>query len=544
MKFHLLTAALLVSSIARAGEPDAMRAAFQELAGGIAVESVAALPALNNGRLKPLHTVARETSLYLTGSYGFWNLKPLELYLGLAVFPEADTLRLIEVRDAEVRERLGLELGRRYFSVSELKETPLSAMVQPLMQRSAAPGNRFSAGENALIETYHQISVFESIRGGGHLLSALDRSAHVSASEGAELHPAVRRYLMSLVDGNSDPDAVSALTKSVSAQAAPAGMDWQLKNMRLEIFFNNARLFFWTALGYLAVGILSFFVGASTRRSRMTILGFSLVPILLHIAGLAIRVQITGFAPVTNMYGTMIWVGLGMSLFTLMLYYLYGQPLLSGILWAGAAGLMLLTESLPLTLSPDLDPVVAVLRSNFWLTTHVLTITISYSAFTLAMVIGNVALVRSVFKANDESFTQPASHLCYRLIQLGVFLITAGIILGGVWADYSWGRFWGWDPKETWALIVALGYLAILHGRHAGHISRWGLLVSTPAAYLLVIMAWYGVNFILATGLHSYGFSSGGTRMIVGYLALQAAFYLLPLTVRAVRSARTKKAVG
>ena len=396
-----------------------------------------------------------------------------------------------------------------------------------------------------MIETYHQLSIFEAVRGGGHLLGVLDRSAHIKDADGAALTFATRNYLTSLIQPGSDSAAAAELIRLASAQPPPEGMGWQLDHLDLEVFYNRARIFFWAALGCLGLGLLSLLLGRPARRARNLVLGLSLVPLLLLVAGLALRVRITGFAPVTNMYGTMIWVGLGLSLFTSVFYWLYTQPLLSGILWAGTAGLLFLTESLPLVLSPDLDPVVAVLRSNFWLTTHVLTITISYSAFTAAMLIGNVTLIRSLYKATDDAFVTSASHLCYRLIQLGVFLITVGIILGGVWADYSWGRFWGWDPKETWALIVAIGYLAILHARHGGRLSRFGLLASAPAAYLLVIMAWYGVNFILATGLHSYGFSSGGTRMIVGYLLVQAMLYILPWILWTWRAARAEKgAVG
>src|SRR5690606_6340745 len=92
----------------------------------------------------------------------------------------------------------------------------------------------------------------------------------------------------------------------------------------------------------------------------------------------------------------------------------------------------------------------------------------------------------------------------YRLLQVGVVLLTAGTIVGGIWADYSWGRFWGWDPKETWAFIALLGYLIILHGRVAGWLRNYGLAAASVVAFSLVIMAWYGVNFVLGAGLHTY----------------------------------------
>jgi ABC-type transport system involved in cytochrome c biogenesis permease subunit len=103
-----------------------------------------------------------------------------------------------------------------------------------------------------------------------------------------------------------------------------------------------------------------------------------------------------------------------------------------------------------------------------------------------------------------------------------VVLLAAGTILGGVWAKYSWGRFWGWDPKETWALIALLGYVAVLHGRLAGWLRDLGFLVGVVSAFLGILMAWYGVNFILGVGLHSYGFASGGLGWVLGYVGLEA----------------------
>jgi ABC-type transport system involved in cytochrome c biogenesis permease subunit len=100
-------------------------------------------------------------------------------------------------------------------------------------------------------------------------------------------------------------------------------------------------------------------------------------------------------------------------------------------------------------------------------------------------------------------------------MQIGVLLVATGTILGGIWADASWGRFWGWDPKEVWALITLLVYLVPLHGRFAGWVSTFGLVVSSVVCFGSVVMAWYGVNFVLGVGLHSYGFSEGGGQGVV-----------------------------
>jgi hypothetical protein len=95
-----------------------------------------------------------------------------------------------------------------------------------------------------------------------------------------------------------------------------------------------------------------------------------------------------------------------------------------------------------------------------------------------------------------------------------------------VWADYSWGRFWGWDPKEVWALVALLGYLAVLHARFAGWVSHRGLAALAVFCFSLIVMAWYGVNFVLGAGLHSYGFGGGGRGWVFSALAIQMGFAL------------------
>ena len=119
----------------------------------------------------------------------------------------------------------------------------------------------------------------------------------------------------------------------------------------------------------------------------------------------------------------------------------------------------------------------------------------------------------------------------YRAMQIGVLLLATGTILGGVWANYSWGRFWGWDPKETWALITLLCYLALLHGRLAGWWKGFGLSVGSVACFLSVLMSWYGVNFVLGKGLHSYGFGTGGFSYVAAFALFEALFVVFVVAV-------------
>jgi ABC-type transport system involved in cytochrome c biogenesis permease subunit len=256
--------------------------------------------------------------------------------------------------------------------------------------------------------------------------------------------------------------------------------------------------------------------------------------LFLLIAGFAIRIWISGRPPVTNMYESILWVAFGAGLFAVIfsirhrtsIYLLAASPII--ILSLIASDLQ------PAVLDPSLNPLVPVLRSNFWLTTHVLTITLSYGAFALATALAHFLIIRSLQNKTLPSLDDAWLLHLYRCLQIGVFLLAVGVILGGVWANYSWGRFWDWDPKETWALIALMAYIILLHGRLGGWWGGYGLAVGSIASFLTILMAWYGVNFVLGKGLHSYGFGNGG-QLYVGLFALIEIIFLIYSIIRRPR---------
>jgi ABC-type transport system involved in cytochrome c biogenesis permease subunit len=149
-----------------------------------------------------------------------------------------------------------------------------------------------------------------------------------------------------------------------------------------------------------------------------------------------------------------------------------------------------------------------------------------------------VNLAFFLFAPSRESLHRTLTLYLYRSLQVGTLFLAVGTLLGGVWASYSWGRFWGWDPKETWALIALLGYLAVLHGRLAGWLGGFGLALGAIGAFLLVLMAWYGVNYVLGTGLHAYGFGSGGSGWMFAFAAAELLLIVFALARHAAMPAR------
>lgn len=205
--------------------------------------------------------------------------------------------------------------------------------------------------------------------------------------------------------------------------------------------------------------------------------------------------------------------------------------------------------------SKTINPLMPVLRNNFWLLIHVLTITASYGAGALAWGLSNIAMAYYLFgtyrkpvrpstesvagghslvagmKAPTKRFPARAPEACatlaafsYKAIQVAVLMLAVGTILGGLWAAVSWGRFWGWDPKEVWALISLLVYLVVLHGRYAGWTGNFALHVGAILGATSILMAWYGVNYLLDFGKHSYGRGSGGTWIVLTAVAVNWAY--------------------
>lgn len=255
-------------------------------------------------------------------------------------------------------------------------------------------------------------------------------------------------------------------------------------------------------------------------------------------AGFFCRVTLSGRPPVGTMYESLIWVAFVAALLGLLFEGIYHHRViaLAGALVATLG--FLLADALPMTFSPSLQPLEAVLRSNYWLIVHVLVIVSSYAPLALAWSLGNVNLALILFAPGRRDLIRTLSGFCYRAIQVGVLLLFLGTMLGGFWAAESWGRFWGWDPKEVWALVAFLCYMIPLHARYVGWVGDFGLAVCSVVCFASVVMAWYGVNYVLGAGLHSYGFGSGDNTAV-----LLVGLVNLDLVVLAALSFTTRNAL-
>lgn len=518
---------------------------------GLFLNDLRLLPVQSGGRLKPFDEFARETILALTGSRSFGGFDPSEMLVSMMVDPKGWAAeRIIRISVPEVNRQLLLDPARKMFSPDELLgSNAFLQYAQGLRAGGAASEQVNGSGISA-------VSGKKDPRG-EELRRVVDRMERFQGvvtgalwtvsppEEGAET-TAWKTFAEGMVQPNPQVLAAGALLKCYleknvdcfreKAAALRGGIETRIRGfgewetrMVAEVFYNRLRPFLQAMVFYLCAGVLWWFAGRQ-RFSRMMAKFLTFAALFMHVTGFALRCYIAGRPPVTNMYESIIWVSLGVMVFSLLLYLRNRQAVLLSTS-TFLAGLSLFAgDSAPLVMDPTIRPLVPVLRSNYWLTIHVLTITLSYGAFMLAMGISNVSLFQFLKVAKEgesSSLSQriaSLNQLSYRALMFGTVLLAAGTILGGIWADYSWGRFWGWDPKEVWALIALLAYMAVLHGRYAGWVGRFAFPLWTVICFSTVVMAWYGVNFVLGAGLHSYGFSTGGQAAVATFLLLQTLY--------------------
>jgi len=332
--------------------------------------------------------------------------------------------------------------------------------------------------------------------------------------------PAIRLYA-DILDAYSKRDAArfNAGTAKLG-RALVARFPAAAQKARCEERFNRFQPFYQGMILYVVVFLLicaSWLYRPEALRTaayRTLWLAFA-----VHTAGLIARMWLQGRPPVTNLYSSAIFVGWGAVLLGAVLERFHRGGLMS--LVSAAVGFCTLILAHHLALGGDtLEMMQAVLDSNFWLGTHVVTITVGYSSTFLAAMIAHVYIFRALAGRLDKGMSESLTQMTYGVVCFSLFFSFVGTILGGIWADQSWGRFWGWDPKENGALLLVLWHGLILHARLGGYIRERGLAAMAVFGGIVCALAWFGVN-MLGIGLHTYGFMDKAFYWLMAFIAGQ-----------------------
>jgi ABC-type transport system involved in cytochrome c biogenesis permease subunit len=497
----------------------------------------------DGGRRKPVDTFARETLIRVTGRSVYtdqagrkWQPNDF-VFSALLDTHDWKNEPMVLVSIGQLIERLGLDKKKRRFSLAQLAgSSELQTIANEARARKRAEQPLDRVQQEALSVT-DRLALLSNVLNGSALLIVpgprnetdpwvvpSEFSRYYTETQFAPLQMQLRALANAYRQGDEFNFSRAANQLRQGLRELSPSIYPQDRYLRLEYFYNHFEAFYRAIWCY---GIAFVILIAAHLRKRGTALRN--VGLAVAILGLAFQAS-----------GIVMRCMIAVSFFGMIFFARYRTPVYLLAALPVTLIALLLVHQMPIAMPSSIDPLVPVLRDNFWLTVHVLTITLSYAAFALAMGFGHILLWRYARNPAAASADAPMHFWLYRVLQLGVLLLAVGTILGGVWANYSWGRFWGWDPKETWALIALLCYILTLHGRLAGWWTEFGLVVASVVCFLAILMAWYGVNFVLGKGLHSYGFGIGGETYVAIFVVLDFLFVAFAIW----RYRKSKRAVS
>ena len=330
----------------------------------------------------------------------------------------------------------------------------------------------------------------------------------------AEFNQAVKDYLMQL-----EPQFGGILAKCKHEQSFN----------RLDPF--SSAMDIYVAVGLC--GICFWFAPVKGEWLRRTAVGLCLLALVIHSGGLIFRMVLEGRPPVTNLYSAAVFIGWAACVLGLVLETVWRNSI--GIIVSSIIGFSTLLIAYHLAVGGDtMEMMRAVLDTNFWLSTHVVIVTLGYASTYVAGFLAIIYVVRGVFtKSLDVPLRQSLTKMIYAIICFATLFSFVGTVLGGIWADQSWGRFWGWDPKENGALIIVLWNVLILHARMGGLVRERGLANLAIFGNVVTTWSFFGTN-MLGVGLHSYGRTDEELVNLFAFIASQLALILigsLPLSL-------------
>jgi ABC-type transport system involved in cytochrome c biogenesis permease subunit len=500
------------------------------------------IPLQNEGRVKPLDTFARN---HLLAFYGKRSIKELDMgatdwIINLILDPEnGRDQKIFNIRNPEVASSLFLDWTNEHkYSFNQITPglSEQSSMLEMIDQKDASDRTVF---EKQLYEISRNILRFEEISylkalkfippsdnsESGEWLSPFDFILKgIPANENQEaMLNSLQMYLANRLSGNN-LEMSSALNRYEMALSTFQGINIKVDNLKKETWMNRVNLFY-ISLGLYLLSFIFLSISWMIKPILLNRVAYLLLisGTIMHGYGIFLRMQIMERPPVTTLYESVIFVSLIIMTLAVLLEYFRKDGL--GIFVGSVSGSVLHYVGFSYAADGDtLGMLVAVLNSNFWLATHVTTITIGYGASLMAGCVGHLYLIQEIRGVNSASLKSIFNNL-FGITLLALFFTLFGTILGGIWADQSWGRFWGWDPKENGALLIVLWQLMMIHMRLSGLAKPKEFALGMALNNIIVALAWFGVN-LLQVGLHSYGFDDGVARNLFMFIGFEIIFCL------------------
>ena len=558
---------------------------------GLDIDGFSRLPELEGGRLKPLDSTARNALLVIRGQQSFRyqdrTVGPGEWILDVLFPPQvADLQPIFVIDDPGVLGLMNMKVAKdRYYSFQKIAPF-INEIQREANAAHAIDAKQRTQYQSAVANLFERVYLYHRLKNTIQLEQGQGLAAEIQAlgSPGAEqrqstlvdlayfrpLPPlpgqkaeawlssgeALRSAAMGSVSPALEP--MSRIAWAYSVQDAPA-FNKAVKDLQVTTFslrpeaqiqvdhettFNRAQPFYVGMVIYV-LALLTVFASWLWKPQILRPAAFGLLGAgaIVQTAGLVSRIVLQGRPPVTNLYSSAVFVGWGAVLLGIVLERMYRNGF--GTAVAASSGFASLLVAHHLTGDGDtMEMMRAVLDSNFWLATHVTTITIGYSGTFLAGAIAIAWTLRKQFapRINPET-SKSLSGMVYGIVAFSLFFSFVGTVLGGIWADQSWGRFWGWDPKENGALLIVLWNAIILHARWGGFARERGIMTMAIFGNVITSLSWFGVN-MLGVGLHSYGFMDKAFWALSGFIASQALLMALAMLPRQFWKGRASRDAG
>ncbi|HYO10851.1 MAG TPA: cytochrome c biogenesis protein CcsA [Tepidisphaeraceae bacterium] len=506
------------------------------------------LPVSYEGRVQPLDTLAR-TSLKIIGGREVAMVKdgklaPTAWLIEMFSHPkEAAEHPVIRIDHPELLGLLKLDESRKRFSFKEVL-AGREKLEEQVARARRTPAKERDLFQRKVLELYDKLHTYMTLAqmedlflipplAPGEKWQTLGQ-AMPNPSNPSAAHPAARAYL-GIISAYHDRDA-SAFNSAVAGYRATVSdkLPRETRRARFEWMFNRLDPFTQCMALYVGAFVLvclswTFAGSAALRRAALLGLGLALA---IHTLALIGRVYISGRPPVTNLPSSAIFIAWGGVVLALGLERFYRDGI--GAAAAAVTGFLSLLIADRLALSGDtLKVLQAVLDTNFWLATHVVIITLGYSATFLAGILAIVYVIQGVFtRSLDREASKDLTRMIYGITCFAVLFSFVGTVLGGIWADQSWGRFWGWDPKENGAVLIVLCNALLLHARWGGMVKERGIACLAIFGNIVTSWSWFGTN-MLGVGLHSYGFMDSALAWLLIFVLSQVALIVaanVPLT--------------
>ncbi len=542
----------------------------QETAEDFQLNAFAQLPVKFEGRRKPIDTFARNLLTILSdkqtvrvdgkkGSAVHWLLG------AISGSPEAENYNVFRIENLDVLSSLGLEERKGFrYSYREIisKVGTLDAAVRAAYGRNE---NQRDLYDKQMMKLAHKFYLYQNVTASFEDPSTLPPEQWpytaqryqqlekysipllIPSGEAPVRWTPLMSALLAVRRGASDPQAVrmgamlAAYRINDAAQfnhelkeygaALQSNNPAVIKKLSFEIFYNRLSAFMKSAQLYLLVFLISCFGWLARKRGlirlALTLMVCAFIP---HTLAIIARMFLSGYPPVTNLYSSAIFIGWAAVLAGIILERVYRKADGMGNLVGSIAGFTTLLIAHFLAGDGDtMEQMRAVLDTRFWLTTHVITISLGYMATFVAGTLGVFYIFSGLFTRRlDEQTNENMARMMVGTTCFALLFSFVGTVLGGLWADDSWGRFWGWDPKENGALLIVLWTAIMLHARYGKMVQNRGFAVMTVGGNVVTAWSWFGVNQ-LNVGLHSYGFTQSASLGLMIFVGLQLGVILLGL---------------